>query len=401
MKKAEIEKKKQDLFRISGRRLLDLKDRLCAILEKAAGEDSPVFEAMLLGEKTDLDSELKLRYQMGGDDPYPCHFRASYQYSGHGAFSAFKENRIWKYGSGDHFPWDHAAVRDADRRQRVGHESRVYVPSFSRREDHRKKLRSSDSAGALSAILLLLDSPAYLYSSSFLCPLGRVVGLGAVSPFLLEITGTKKKLFKSFLSSPLCAACPLCLLCWFFFGEVSLAGIFLNLFVLPTVSGVLISGLCTCLLGLFSMKSAVIAALPGRALLFLYEQSCILAGKLPFCTWVGGLPEIWQSLFYYGCLVLGDRRGSMDGASAGWLRKTGRRCRSESGINGGHCWKGEESWQKNGGCTMGRRQNKSKLCSAFPAGGAVCGHPGTVLEGTGAVFGSPCLGRGAGRRDRA
>lgn len=160
------------------------------------------------------------------------------------------------------------------------------------------------TALALSALLLLLDSPAYLYSSSFLLSFGAVVGLGAVSPFLLEITGTKKKLFKSFLSSlsVQLATLPVMLV---FFGEVSLAGIFLNLFVLPTVSGVLISGLCTCLLGLFSMKAAVIAALPGRALLFLYEQSCILAGKLPFCTWVGGLPEIWQSLFYYGCLVLG------------------------------------------------------------------------------------------------
>ena len=30
------------------------------------GSDAPVFEAMLLGEKSDLDNELKLRYQMGG-----------------------------------------------------------------------------------------------------------------------------------------------------------------------------------------------------------------------------------------------------------------------------------------------------------------------------------------------
>lgn len=169
------------------------------------------------------------------------------------------------------------------------------------------------TALALSAILLLLDSPAYLYSSSFLLSFGAVAGLGAVSSFLLEITGAKNKWFKSFLSSlsVQIATLPVMLV---FFGEVSLAGIFLNLFVLPTVSGVLISGLCACILGLFSIKAAVIAAVPGRALLFLYEQSCILAGKLPFCTWVGGLPEIWQSLFYYGCLVLGI-------AGAVWMRR--------------------------------------------------------------------------------
>ena len=48
------------------------------------------------------------------------------------------------------------------------------------------------TALALSAILLLLDSPAYLYSSSFLLSFGAVVGLGAVSPYLLEITGQRK-----------------------------------------------------------------------------------------------------------------------------------------------------------------------------------------------------------------
>ena len=159
------------------------------------------------------------------------------------------------------------------------------------------------TALALSAILLLLDSPAYLYSSSFLLSFEAVVGLGAVSPYLLEITEAKKKLTKSLLSSfsVQLATLPVMLV---FFGEVSVAGILLNLFVLPTVGGVLISGLISCILGLFSLEAAVIAAMPGRALLFLYEQSCILAGKLPFCTWVGGLPEIWQSLIYYGCLML-------------------------------------------------------------------------------------------------
>ena len=65
LKNAEIEKKSRTYSGYQ-QRLLDLKDKLCGILEKAAGEDAPVFEAMLLGEKTDLDSELKLRYQMGG-----------------------------------------------------------------------------------------------------------------------------------------------------------------------------------------------------------------------------------------------------------------------------------------------------------------------------------------------
>lgn len=160
------------------------------------------------------------------------------------------------------------------------------------------------TALALSAIFLLLDSPAYLYSSSFLLSFGAVVGLGAVSPHLIRIIGAKGKAGKALISSlsVQAATLPVMLV---FFGEVSVIGILLNLFVLPTVGGVLISGLCCSVLGLFSVNAGRAAAVPGRMLLWLYEKVCMFAGKLPFCTWIGGLPEIWQSISYYLLLASG------------------------------------------------------------------------------------------------
>lgn len=160
------------------------------------------------------------------------------------------------------------------------------------------------TALSLSAIFLLLDSPAYLYSSSFLLSFGAVVGLGAVSPHLIRITGAKGKAGKALISSlsVQAATLPVMLV---FFGEVSVIGILLNLFVLPTVGGVLISGLCCSVLGLFSVNAGRVAAVPGRILLWLYEKVCMFAGKLPFCTWIGGLPEIWQSISYYLLLASG------------------------------------------------------------------------------------------------
>ena len=46
--------------------MLELKDRIHTVLKLSAGRDAPVFEAMLLGEKSELDQDLKLRYQMAG-----------------------------------------------------------------------------------------------------------------------------------------------------------------------------------------------------------------------------------------------------------------------------------------------------------------------------------------------
>ena len=69
-------------------------------------------------------------------------------------------------------------------------------------------------------------------------------------------------------------------------------GIFLNLLVLPTVGVVLGSGTADALLGLISIKGAFVVAIPGRTILKIYEVLVIIIGKLPFCTWVGGKPEM-------------------------------------------------------------------------------------------------------------
>lgn len=51
------------------------------------------------------------------------------------------------------------------------------------------------------------------------------------------------------------------------FGEVSLAGFFLNLLVLPSVGFVLMGGMAALLLGIFSISAAKLVILPARGLL--------------------------------------------------------------------------------------------------------------------------------------
>ena len=90
-------------------------------------------------------------------------------------------------------------------------------------------------------------------------------------------------------------------LLWFY-GEVSLAGILLNLLVLPTVGVVLACGAAGILAGLVCLPLAWFIVLPGRILLIVYEKLCALAGRLPLCTWIGGVPKVWQIVIYYGLL---------------------------------------------------------------------------------------------------
>ena len=71
-------------------------------------------------------------------------------------------------------------------------------------------------------------------------------------------------------------------------------GIFLNLLVLPTVGIVLGSGTAGALLGLVTVRGAFLAVVPGRIILRGYEFLTVLLGRLSFCTWIGGKPEVWQ-----------------------------------------------------------------------------------------------------------
>ena len=91
---------------------------------------------------------------------------------------------------------------------------------------------------------------------------------------------------------------------FYFFGEVSLAGIFLNLIVLPTVGIVLGSGVMGLLLGCVNLEIARIFILPGRILAEIYEKLCEMSGNLPFATWIAGQPRVWQIIVYY--LLLGS-----------------------------------------------------------------------------------------------
>lgn len=87
-----------------------------------------------------------------------------------------------------------------------------------------------------------------------------------------------------------------------FFGEVSLAGFFLNLLVLPSVGFVLTGGMAALLLGIFCIPAANWQFCRKRIAAF-YEYLCSLAGKLRWSTWIGGEPEIWQILVYYVFLI--------------------------------------------------------------------------------------------------
>lgn len=65
LKNGIIQKKGRNYSKY-GQFLTELRGRIGEILQETAGEDAGIYQAMLLGEKSGLDEEVRLRYQMAG-----------------------------------------------------------------------------------------------------------------------------------------------------------------------------------------------------------------------------------------------------------------------------------------------------------------------------------------------
>ena len=326
MKNGIIQKKSRSYSRY-GQFLTDLRGRIAGILEVAAEEDAGIYQAMLLGEKSSLDEEVKLRYQMAGMVHILAISGLHISVLGMGLFSLLKK---FSLGNGLAGFLALSVILQYGMLTGGSVSAMRAVCMFVLAIGARILGRSYDllTALAASAILLLLDTPAYLYSSSFLLSFGAVAGLGIVAPALNRLVESDRAWVKTLLSSLAVQFTTLPVLLRMY-GEVSVLGIILNLVVLPTVSVVLICGLCCAGIGFVSIQLAGFCLIPGKILLSCYEKLCVLAGAVPFCTWIGGAPKIWKCVVYY-VILLG-------GIQAAWFLREKGGCRVRRFLPRGIC----------------------------------------------------------------
>ena len=277
--------------------LLRIREHLNGVLEDAAGETAPVFAAMVLGEKGELPKETKMLYQMAGIIHILAISGLHISLLGMGLYELLKKTGLGIWSAG----FLSLTVMIFYGEMTGGSVSAMRAVSMFLIATGAKILgRIYDMMTALSvsAMILLLESPAYLYNTGFLLSFGAVLGVGAVLPVFLKFSGIKNKILKSLMGSVCVQLTTLPVMLWFY-GEVPIIGIFFNLLVLPTVGIVLISGVFTALIGCISPGLAVCVSLPGRLVLFAYDKLCCLGTSLPFCTWTPGQPKIWQAVIYY------------------------------------------------------------------------------------------------------
>ena len=109
---------------------------------------------------------------------------------------------------------------------------------------------------------------------------------------------------------------------WFYY-EVPVYSVFLNLLVVPLMSLIMISALGCGMLGLISIPAGCFFAGAGHYILILFRYGSELMLSLPGSVFVAGRPELWQVMVYYILLFLFSQRKRV----VVWIEKRAvRRC---------------------------------------------------------------------------
>lgn len=169
------------------------------------------------------------------------------------------------------------------------------------------------SALALAAFLLLWENPFLLNYAGFLFSFAAVLGVVLVSNIILKTFRDEKahKTLKAFYTSFSIQLMTLPLTAYFYY-EIPVYGMVVNLLVLPLVGTLLSVGIVGGVLGLASLEVAKWVLMPCQWILVFYQELSAFVQKLPQAALITGQPENEKMLCYYvvlfGILFLISKR---------------------------------------------------------------------------------------------
>lgn len=159
------------------------------------------------------------------------------------------------------------------------------------------------TAMALALFAMLLHNPYQLAQAGFLLSFGAVLAIVAVNPVWKKLWPDCPKYLEGLLVS-VSVQFVLTPVMLYFFYEIPLYGVCLNIVVVPVMS-VLLALLVICgIVGLVWPAAALLPAIPAKWIFLLYEGICRGSERLPCHTLCTGRPGAGWIIGYYGALIL-------------------------------------------------------------------------------------------------
>lgn len=316
-------------------KLYELKEILHNTLDELAGEQAGILQAMLLGEKSQIETDVKQLYQKSGISHILVISGLHFSMIGtilyeilrkmgftFGIGAGMSVVLLFLYGIMTGFGV--SAVRAF-----VMFAISMWAMVLGRGYD-------LPSALGTSVCYILIDNPLVLFQTGFLLSVGAILGVILLIPameqfFSIEkltkhlreekqqkegfkclLIGKGKKVILCLIQGAVSGlgiqlvTLPILLSSFY---EISTYSILINCLILPISSVVMYSGLAGVLVGMFLPWLGKIVILPAIGVLKLYELICIFAEKLPGAVMVTGASVWYEILLYY--MILGGFIGSI------------------------------------------------------------------------------------------
>lgn len=312
-----IEKLENELYQFRQ----EWKSKLC---EQMGEQDGNTFSAMILGEKSQMDEELRELYQKNGIGHILAISGLHLSFIGIGMYKILR--RITgSYPVGGAFGILFLALYILMVGLTVSAVRALTMFLFRVGADMAGRHYDAPTALSAAAVAVLLWRPLSLYDGGFWLSFGAVFGVLAVVPVLqgwMERKYPENKGGRMQKSDRISMTYRICMsivqgltaslginliilpVLLYYFFEFPIYSLFLNLFVIPLMSVLLFMGMAGSLFSVFFLPLSGACFWICGGILRLYEMSCNLALTLPGARFVAGKPEIWQITVYYGILVI-------------------------------------------------------------------------------------------------
>lgn len=167
------------------------------------------------------------------------------------------------------------------------------------------------TALSLAALILLISQPLYLDHSGFVFSFGCVLGISVLTPALTEGKGAffqKKKGvvvwgLKYFLSALSVSVITFPIYLWYYY-QFPVWSMFLNLLIIPLMSYLMVAGILLLLVGIICPALTLPLVLMIQGIMEIFDRACGVNELLPAHLVNLGRPQKWQMLVWMVILLL-------------------------------------------------------------------------------------------------
>ncbi|MGN0346642.1 MAG: ComEC/Rec2 family competence protein [Lachnospiraceae bacterium] len=271
-------------------------------------EDASVIKAMVLGEKSEMDRDIKQLYQSNGIAHILAISGLHVGIIGMGLFQLFRKMRIpLPICVGISFLllllYSEMTMGSASTHRAV---IMLTFVLFSK-----PIWRTADPPTTISvaATIVLIMQPYYLYYAGFWLSFGAIIGITFFLPSFLyqeekrklqnkvqlfmrrQIQTLKSGVAISYFTMPILL---------YYYYEYPVYSILLNLVVIPLMTLLLAFSLLALFAGAFWLPLGCLLGYPCHLILLFYKNLCSVVSTWPYHTMILGRPAIWKILLYYG-----------------------------------------------------------------------------------------------------